>query len=211
MDRRRLMTGGLLAALFFLANLGSARAHPHGWIDLRVTVIFNDAGEVTGLRQSWLFDEGYSAFVTDGDSSPEALLAVSRENMENLRDFDYFTLVKSGGGKVGYHAVTDLKARLVDKRLETSFVLHLDRPVSPALHGLTYAVFDPTYYIEMLHMKTDDAIRLDNAPAGCSHSVKQPEPPTDLIAAMAALGKDESAGTEVGIDFAQQVTVTCPK
>lgn len=208
---RRFFFGGLIAALVGLAQIGPARAHPHGWIDLTITVVFGQTGEVVGLRQAWLFDEGYSAFVTEGDGSPEALLAVSRENMENLGDFDYFTVIKAGGKRIAPGLIDELSARMVKGRLETSFLMLLDEPVKPGPEGLTYAVFDPTYYIEMLHGKDDGAITLENAPEGCAFTVKQPEPPTDLIAAMAALGKEESAGTEVGIKFAQQVTVTCPK
>ena len=52
-----------------------ADAHPHAWIDVRVTVLFDGDGAITGLRQSWLFDEFYTAFATegldgDGDARP---------------------------------------------------------------------------------------------------------------------------------------------
>lgn len=208
----------LLAASLILVPLGGARAHPHGWIDLRTEVIFNLAGEVTALRQVWLFDEAYSAFSTegfdtdgDGKPDPEHLLGLAQENMGNLEEFDYFTLVRSGDEKVGYRSVTDLAARMRGNRLETSFVLHLERPVDLTAHGLTYAVFDPSYWVEMLHEKNDQAIRLTGAPKGCGFKVEDPTPPADLVALAAALDKTQTAGNDLGIEFAQKVNVTCPQ
>ena len=61
----------LLALALAAAPLPLA-AHPHGWIDLRTEVLVDDAGRVEALRQAWLFDQFYSAFMLD-DFAAEGL------------------------------------------------------------------------------------------------------------------------------------------
>ena len=53
-------------ALLGLAWGASAQAHPHVRIDVKVEAVFNDSGEVVGLRELWIFDELYTAFAAGG-------------------------------------------------------------------------------------------------------------------------------------------------
>ena len=83
-----------LAVFFaFLLAAAPARAHPHAWIDLKTTVLFDDQGRVTGLRQRWVFDEVYSMFAidgfdNDGDGQPddEMLWKLAVVNLESLAE-----------------------------------------------------------------------------------------------------------------------------
>jgi len=76
----------LLAIALVLPALAAARAHPHGWIDIRTELLTDDEGRVTGLRQAWLFDELYSAFMLDdlereGRGRDEGLARLSRRDV----------------------------------------------------------------------------------------------------------------------------------
>jgi len=193
-----------------------ADAHPHAWIDVRVTVLFGGDGAITGLRQSWLFDEFYTAFATvgldgDGDGIPDPGLidALSIENITNLADYSYFTSLWVDGTKQTFGTATEVTGRLAGDRYEMSFTAPLAAPVDPRAGKLTYAVYDPTYYVELLHAEVADAIVLDDAPMGCSFSLQPPNPDPDMVAFAASLSPTESGGDGLGILFAERVSLEC--
>ncbi len=200
-------------ALFVLAPMGGARAHPHAWIDLSVAVLFDGSGRVTGLRETWLFDDFYTAFVFDGAAklrpTQAQLDALMNANMSKLKAHDYFTRIEANGARVGIGGVSELATRMQAGRIEMSFMLSLDQPVAPGADGFRYAVFDPTYYIEILHKEEKGAILLENAPAACRHQVTTPQPDSQTLAQAYSLDQTQSAGDGLGIHFAEWVFVRC--
>nr|WP_315986544.1 DUF1007 family protein [Microvirga sp. Mcv34] len=93
----------LLAAV--LAGLVSpVLAHPHVWVTAKAEVVYDQSGNVAGVRHTWTFDKSYSAYVTqgldkdsDGRLTSEELKDLAKENTESLVDFDYFTELKVNG------------------------------------------------------------------------------------------------------------------
>src|SRR5438132_1305255 len=95
--------------LRFLAILGSliligspAAAHPHVWVVLKSQLIYDKAGLVTGVRHVWTFDDVYSAFLIQGlrakrkgSFTREELASIAKENIDSLKDDDYFTQATS--------------------------------------------------------------------------------------------------------------------
>lgn len=212
------MRARVLPVLLFLAALlpGAAGAHPHVWIDVQVRVLFDAEGRAVALEETWLFDDLYSVYATegtdkDGDGEPDQafLEAVMAENMKNLAAYGYFTEIKSGETPVKTDDATDMSTRMRDKRLEMAFRLPFETPVSVTDMPLGYAIFDPTYYIEMVHAEVPDPIVLDGAPAGCRAELKQPNPDPEQIVLAASLDRTETAGDTLGKFFAETVRVTC--
>lgn len=196
--------------------VAAVQAHPHVWIDIQTEIMFDDAGRVAALGQRWLFDDFYTAFVTDGldgdgDGVPDAepLDALLRETMINLSDYDFFSRVEQGAETLAFGDVSDMAVSVRDGRLEMAFVLPLAAPVAAGPDGLRYAVFDPSFYIEMLHAETEDAIRLVDAPDGCGHRLRAPNPDADALSLASSLDQLDTAGTDLGILFAEWVTVRC--
>lgn len=203
----------LLALLGILP--GTAGAHPHAWIDLTVEVLFED-GKVGGLRETWSFDEYYSAFAMEGLGRPnqkrpsqQDLDAILHENMSNLRKHLYFTRVERREGKVSLSTATEMETHLDGKRLVMSFVVPFTMPVPVTAEGFDYRIFDPTYYVEMRHARKTDAVRLIGAPGGCSHRLEPPAPDEDTVNLAAALDRMQTAGDGLGALFAERVTVRC--
>ncbi len=64
-------------------------------------------------------------------------------------------------------------------------------------------------YFEMLHAEEGPAIVLKDAPPVCRCRLEAPRPDVALVAYAASLGIDESGGNEVGIQFAETVTIRC--
>ena len=204
----------LIVAALLLVSV-RAEAHPHAWIDLSVRVIFGADGRVAALRQTWLFDDFYSLYVLDGAEekgampSQEGLDALMVSNMKNLADYKYFTQLSSGETPLSFGDPTNMATRMNGKRLEMTFELPLTAPVHADDIAFTYAIFDPTYYIEMLHAKADDAVALIGAPDGCKATINEPNPDPDQIILAASLAQEDTSGGEIGRFFAQDVRVTC--
>lgn len=205
-----LLTLSLLALLL----PSPAHAHPHAFIDIRIVVLFDEDGRAVGLRQHWLFDPFYTAFAVEGlpqndSGGPRAdvLAELMEVNMGNLKPYDYFTRVEANGSAMPFAGVSELSTGMRDGRLEMSFLLSFAAPT--AAPSLRYAVFDPTYYIEVLHAEADDAIRLVDAPAGCSSRLQPPAPNPEMVALAYSLDRTESAGDTLGRHFAEWVTVAC--
>lgn len=224
-----LRVAGLLLGVWLLwatSGASPAQAHPHAWIDLRVAVLFDSTGALVGLRETWLFDEYYTAFATEGmEAGPDALPSreqldiLLRQNIKNLSEYDYFTRVWHGEAAdkqpVPFLPVVEMDSRLTAaRRLEMTFVLRFAEPVSAWTRPVVYAIYDPTYYVEMLHAEKGTPIRLEAAPAGCAYQLHRPNPNPEMVALAAALDttqspEEEGYGSEFGSMFAQRVSVQC--
>jgi ABC-type uncharacterized transport system substrate-binding protein len=202
----------------------AAHAHPHSWVDLRMTVEADEEGRITALRQYWLLDPMYSRIISGrepgfaerpdwgstggGGPSAATLGNAADEILDNLAEFDYFTRMEHGGEPVAIGEVSDHELVSAGHRLELSFTVELAEPVSPAEAPFRYAIFDPTYYIEVLHDEAD-IIDLRGGIADCYTEIEPPNPSRETIAQAAALDRDEEAGDDLGQHFAEWVTVRC--
>lgn len=184
---------------------GAAHAHPHAWIDIAVEVLFDSSGRVAALRQTWTFDEFYTAD-TVGKGDVRKIDAVVTRIIGNLRGWGYFTKVRDADGTPVTVSVDGAAGTMEAKRLTMRFVTALTRPVAAPL---SYAVFDPTYFIEMLHEDGPDAIRLVDAPASCHAHRHHPKPDGKVIAMAQALDRTQSGGDGLGLQFAETVEIRC--
>ncbi|MCB9958126.1 MAG: DUF1007 family protein [Rhodospirillaceae bacterium] len=203
------------AALAMLAA-GPAAAHPHAHIDISVQVLF--AGDtVTGLSETWLFDPAYTAFATYGlgleqaDDPQAALEALMAENLQNLHDYDYFSEVQVNGRAVAFATAEAIATAITGQQLSMTFLLPFAEPVSLDGATLEYRVFDPTYYIEMVHAPGEGAIVLEGAPASCQHRLVPPRPTEEQYLSAAALDVNATATATDGLGrlFAEVVVVDC--
>lgn len=209
------LTMALLALMVcFAVGSPPAQAHPHAWIDLRSTVVLDAAGRITAIEQEWLFDPFYTIFVTEGLSGAaatraEALTALTRSNLQNLRSHDYFTEVRAGGAKVALGTVGEFEGDLREGRLWMRFVVPLATPVDPTERALAFAVFDPTYYIEILHLEGDVVAFRGVEDSGCSGRIRQPNPTIEAILLAQAIDFNAAPDAALGSMFAERVEVTC--
>ena len=219
---RRRFTGAGIAgrwlALWLLAAVatapGEVAAHPHGWIDLRSRVLFDDEGQVAAFEFEWLFDEFYTLFIAeefiaDGRPPSEFLAEIASTNLANLAEYDYFADVKLDGQPVAVGEVTQYETGLRDERLWLRFSLPLLDSVDPHSARLTFAVYDPTYYIEVLHEEGEPIVLSGPGSDGCSAEIEPPNPSFSDIAFASALDRTQSAGDGLGEVFAETVLVDC--
>lgn len=209
------MRRSALLLAFALCLCGTAaRAHPHGWIDLESAVMLDDQGRITGMELDWRFDAFYTAFVLDGVKPDQVKQAdldkLAGENLGNLKDYDYFTEVQIDGQRQKLGPVAGFKTALRGDQLWLHFVVPLAAPVALRDHRLGYAIYDPTYFIEIRH-RSAQAAKVEGPGGGtCATKVIEPEPPMAAIALASGLDMSESGGDSLGRLFAEWVTVTCP-
>ena len=94
---RRPLSAVMLAAGLLAAFTAGAAAHPHVWITVETTVLY-DKGAFTGLQHKWTFDEFYTAMAIegldknkDGIYDREELSELAKVNIEGLKEIGYFT------------------------------------------------------------------------------------------------------------------------
>ena len=97
----------------WLAAVAPASAHPHVWVTVETTVLFEN-GSITGFRHKWTFDEFYTAMAVqgldtnnDGIYSREELAELAKVNIEGLAEFGYFTHAKLGGASLAFAVPLD--------------------------------------------------------------------------------------------------------
>ena len=207
-----LVVGSLLASPL-------AMAHPHGWIDMSVRVITNDDGAVTGLHQTWRMDPFYSLVVMEelqqvpGTSLEQGLDQLGSEIRNNLTPQHYFTEVRIGDKPQTFGEVTEYTALERDCRLTFMFILPLTSPQPLSGQVLEYQVFDPTYYIEMVHEEEGDepspqALILNGEP-DCTLSVLPADPDPEKVLQASLLDVDEEGEPGLGRHFAETGRVDC--
>ena len=101
------------AALVGAAYAAPAVAHPHVWISVEATVIYEN-GTIAGLRQRWTFDEFYSAMAVqgldannDGNYDQSELAELAKVNVEGLKDYEYFTFARLREQQLAFDAPKD--------------------------------------------------------------------------------------------------------
>jgi ABC-type uncharacterized transport system substrate-binding protein len=193
---------------------GDALAHPHAWIDLRTRVIMNDEGRVAALELDWLFDDFYTAliaeeFVQEGRPPSEFLSEVASTNLANLAEYDYFTDVRLNGERLSLGKVTRSETGLRDKRLWLRFEVPLVKPVDPDTGRLTFAIYDPTYYIEIVYLDGEFVGFSGPGADACFGRIVPPNPSFEAVALASALDRTQSGGDGLGELFAETVVVEC--
>lgn len=211
----------ILSCLLCLGQPQPAQAHPHVFVEARGEVFFDERGYVAGIRHRWTFDEAFSAYATqglaasaDGTFTRETLAPLARTNVENLRDYGYFTFAKLAGTALLFREPEAEFAEFSGGKLTLNFTLRLSSPQPMTGRSLALRIYDPTYFVDF-RFPDSSAVTLANPPAGC---IAQTTPRPDLTAEQQAetAGFDMSAppasanGIGPGSEFANVSMVHCP-
>ena len=213
--RRRIAR--LIVAVAMGGVAAPALAHPHVWVEARAEVMFGKDGKVDAIRNEWVFDEMYSAFAVqglekDGKLATRAQMAtLAKSNVDDLKEYDYFTFAKAAGQKVKFEAPTDY---FLEERPDKRVVLHFTLPLAdPTRTGrfMSVQIYDPTYFVDF-ELAPRDAVELAGAPPGCSKSVLGAHPL--IVSDGQKLAKSFDTGLTPSDDFAlkmaSRVIVACP-
>lgn len=132
-----------------------ARAHPHVFVECGLALVFDDSG-LASVRQTWVFDEFYSAMVLmdlglalSGDLDEAARKRMRAYTFDTLRPYDYFTRIQVDGGNVAISDPRSFAARVDEGRLVFEFEIALPVPVLEETRLVTMAVYDESFYCFM--------------------------------------------------------------
>ena len=197
-----LLTGALLAP----ASYG----HPHAWIDLRTSVVRDATGRIIAIEQEWLLDPLYSTvLVEDLGASDDVLRAHGADMLARLKAFNYFTEVRVDGAVQSPVVVSEFETALRSRRFWLRFVMPLSEPADATRRSVSYAVFDPTYYVEMLHLADDVVQFMGPNPGQCSADIAPPQPTTAAIIRAQSTDVDKNPDNSLGALFAERVDIAC--
>ena len=168
-------------AAVLLALVAPAMAHPHIFIDAKVTVVFDATGAVTRLQHAWTFDSAFSAWMVQGldtngdrETSPEEMQDLADENMVGLADYGFYTYAGEGDALMAFSPLGDQRMVYEDGRVTLSY--SADAVTSMPVSGrFELAVYDPEYYVAISFADVSD-VTLENAPASCAAVLEPPKP-----------------------------------
>jgi ABC-type uncharacterized transport system substrate-binding protein len=219
MMRTRFWPGALTAVSVWLTAT-VAQAHPHVWVTMMTELLYAPDGSATAVRQAWTFDDMYSAFATTGIQAKtkgqftrEELAPLAQENVESLKDFDYFTYAKIDGKrqKDAFNPPVDYWLDYDPK--ETVLTLHFTLPLREAVKTkqLTIEIYDPEFFVDFGFAETN-AVKLVGAPPQCTVTNEKPND-SNFPLVFQRLNKSfvtSEANVGMGMNFANKVSVTCP-
>ncbi len=211
------------AAVFAVTMCASApaMAHPHVWIEMRSDVVFDDQGLITGMNLMWTFDDAYAAMAVDGlDAngdgvySPQELEPLTKENLQSLKDYDYFTVMRFNGENQPFGTIVESGQIWSNNKLQLHFQLPLKTPVDPVKGAFAAKVYDPEFYIAIDYVKDEPVSVTGNMPKNCQLVVKPVPTDAEIEATrtmLATKGKDWKPETteDFGEVFAQPVAIQC--
>ena len=187
-----------------------ASAHPHAWIDLRTSVVLGTEGRVVAIAQEWLLDDLYSTvLLEDLGTEPAALRAHGADMLKRLKPFSYFTEVRVDDEIVEPGTASEFETQLRKNRFWIRFVMPLSAPVDLSQQAFSYAIFDPTYYVEMLHFEEDGIDVMGAEPGQCQTRIAPPKPTTEAIVRARSVAVDTTPDNSLGALFAERVEVSC--
>lgn len=205
--------------LMLLMPAGLVNAHPHSWVDLSVRVVADDGGRLVALEEAWRLDPFYSAILleelqADKDGMEAALDKLGGDMLQNLAPQGFFTEADIDGQALEFAPVTEATVMNNDGRVVLHFRLPLAEPTALDGHLLTYRVYDPSYYVEVVHESEDGRHPMPSAlvpPTSltCHHEIQLAEPDPEKVMEASALDRTDTASPGLGRFFAETGKVDC--
>lgn len=203
-----------LACLAFSLLPCLVQSHPHAWIYVESTFLMSADGYVNAIEQHWNYDNLLTDVLLDDmmrEASGQALDLDqwAHNTLQKLEPKNYFLRVQTDGVTLPLGEVVQFSGDLRDDELHLRFTVMLAQPIKMATSDIELAVFDPSFYIEVLqHPDTPPRVQGDSA-LGCEVRLKYPEPTTEDFLKAAAIDSGLEVGPQFGALFAETVQVHC--
>ncbi len=194
-------------------------AHPHIFVDADGGFLFNDSGELVGVRIFWLYDAYSTLFLydtldldKDGDGELDAADLEKVRQGETTWDPEYEgdTYLWIAGQKQKLSRPLKTSARMVEGRIGVSFELHLQAPKNIRGSRASLKLYDPIYYYAYSILSEG---RIFGNASGCHISVKRFDPDEQTAALqkeLSTLSREElPENLNVGSKFAEEIILQC--
>lgn len=206
--------------LWFSTVLGTVAAHPHSWIQLTTDFVIDEDETLVEIRQRWIFDEFYSALsLADIDkqfSSDRNLgLKLFGDNViSNLTNYNFFSKLVVNQQAVSIpvpekYAFSAIEVKENVDVLVLEMIHVFPEPIAVDQHPVEWQVYDPTYYVSMMHNELP-YVRLVNASSlECEPELTLPDPAQDTIEFARSLDITQTETDGLGKYFAETITLEC--
>lgn len=195
---RRLLLGAAILGCVSLPI--TAAAHPHVFIDNRVTLLFQD-GRLTGFSTDWRFDEIFTEdMLHQFDANQDGIIdqsesqAIGEGTLPNLAGFRYFTQASVDGIDFPDLAPSEFAAKIEAGALHFVLDFTLPQPIDPKTQALRLEISDRSYYVEVL-LAEENPVRLSGSGSE---------------ACQAAVRDDPANAYYEGFVIPQAISVNCP-
>jgi ABC-type uncharacterized transport system substrate-binding protein len=145
----------------------------------------------------------------DGEVEPAELASLAATNIQDLKEFSYFTYLDVDGQTPAYGDVTDYGMRFVDGRLAMWFSVPLASPVDPRTASVEFAVYDPTYYIAIDLVENDSVRSHGRMPESCGPVIVDAEKRGESLSLSEAFFQSLEPAAAFGAQFAKWVQLRC--
>ena len=213
--------GALFAGLGLAALAAApALAHPHIFIDATARIVFDDAGHIARIENSWAFDPYFSAWTVqgldvdgDGEVSEAELQELADQNMVGLAEYGFYTFADADGAPLAFAAGSEPRMRHDGERVTLDFAVVPQAP-APTPYRLELAINDPEYYVAISF--DPGTVTLVDAPGDCAPELIPPTPMSaEVEEQLYALGPEvlelppELAQAMIGVQG--MILVDCPE
>ncbi|GIT92031.1 hypothetical protein JANAI62_24880 [Jannaschia pagri] len=208
-----------MIALACAAWSSPALAHPHVFVDGGVDIVFDEAGQITALEITWVFDPLDSLYqvaahgvspLPDGTLSDEDTARMTEALQMFPDDFDGSAHVSVVGVPVALSWPEDVEVSMVDGRLRQAFRRALETPLDVTDLPVEIGFYERTYFFDFSITQQPE---LRSAPSGCNAAVVPFVPETasqavlDMLARLASDTAPEDANA--GALVADRIVMTC--
>jgi ABC-type uncharacterized transport system substrate-binding protein len=215
-DLRRVCRAAGLAVAVLAGGAKSADAHPHIWVNVTGEARYAADGTITNLRETWRFDEVYTAFAIQGlklgngsELGSDNLAPLLADAVAALKENGAFTHLRADGLAVAPGEPVEPSFSLQDGELVLRFTLPLQAPLRA--RTLTLEIYDPTWFVDF-ELTSPEPLALIGAPAGCKAVVAKANNPDQAAAQQRseAFFISLAAISNFGAQFARPIAVACP-
>ena len=176
----------------------AAFAHPHQWIDLRITPETDASGALTALRESWEFDPYASETLIQRNKEPAALAQFKKDIDQYFREQRGFTYSDALSFGEPRDSAVDTSGGI----LRYSYTLPLKQPVRGVAR---FKIYENSYYMDVTYA-LDQTKRWDN---GCSLTIREANPTAEEEELAAGFDQNAQAPAGLGAVFAQTSELQC--
>ena len=195
-------------------------SHPHVFIDAGANLLFDDTGQLAGVRVFWAYDEFYSLLLVedngldaDGDGIPEqtALDAYAGKDVDWAAGFPGDLYLMNAGADVALSGPVEHGMRYEDGRVVSWHIRPLKARLSVGVESLLVQIYDPTFFVAYdvrlpVTVEGPEGCTVEHVPADLNAAYDKVE---SLLYGPDSVEYSEDSYPEVGDLFADRLLLTC--
>ena len=147
------------------------------------------------------------------DSEKQGLSKMAEQFVTGLKKYHYFSHMRIRGRRISLSKPKFYQLKRLKKYnqfvLELEMHFKMEKPLSLKNQTVNWSVYDPTYFVGLMHDHADEVKIIGIVKPDCTKRLMNPNPSADIQLYAQSLDRDQKNSDGLGIEFAQQVQITC--